>query len=74
MQTGSAQIVPVEVKSARNVTAKSLKTLVRKGGSPFAYRLSGNDFGRSTIPETDCELRSLPLYASFCIDGGFVGR
>ena len=74
LQTGSLQVVPVEVKSSRNVTAKSLRTLVQKGRAPFAYRLSGNDFARSTVSGSDCELRSLPLYAAFCLGEGFVGK
>lgn len=65
-QTSRAEVIPVEVKSARNVAAKSLRRVVREGHSPYALRLSENDFGRS-FDEDGHELRSVPLYAAFCI-------
>jgi predicted AAA+ superfamily ATPase len=65
-QNDHAEVVPVEVKSARNVRAKSLQRLMAEGGSPYAIRLSEQNFSRSTN-ETGTELRSLPLYAAFTI-------
>lgn len=65
-QNDHAEVVPVEVKSARNVRAKSLQRLMAEGGSPYAIRLSEQNFSRSTN-ETGTELRSLPLYAAFAI-------
>ena len=65
-QTRQAQVIPVEVKSARNVGAKSLRRLMREGRSSFAIKLSENEFGRSVDKEGN-ELRSLPLYSAFCI-------
>ncbi|OZG61816.1 ATPase [Bifidobacterium lemurum] len=56
-----------EVKSARNVTAKSLARFVREGRSPVAYRLSERDFGVDVVSGTDAPLHSLPLYAAFAI-------
>lgn len=61
-----ARIVPVEVKSGRNVQAKSLSRLIAEGRSPVAYLLSERDFSRSPHGES-CEIRNLPLYAAFCI-------
>lgn len=61
------RVVPVEVKSSRNVRSKSLRLLVERGCSPFACRLSENNFGVSILPDTDCALKSLPIYAAFCI-------
>ena len=66
-QNGAAQAIPVEVKSARNVTAKSLAKFVKEGNSPHAYRLSERNFGLDTVADTNVPLRSLPLYATFAI-------
>ncbi|MDO4807755.1 MAG: AAA family ATPase [Coriobacteriales bacterium] len=67
-QTNRAQIVPVEVKSGRNVRAKSLAKLVREGRSTVAYRLSEQNFSRSVVQGTDCTLAGLPLYAAYTLD------
>ena len=66
-QNKRAQVIPVEVKSARNVKAKSLRKFVQGGCSEVAYRLSENNFGCEPIEETDAVLKSLPLYAAYCI-------
>lgn len=68
-QTRKAQVIPVEVKSGRNVGAKSLARLMEEGSSPYAIRLSEREFGRSK-DEKGKELRSVPLYAAFCIGEG----
>ena len=61
------RVVPVEVKSSRNVRAKSLNMLIERGRSPLACRLSENNFGVTPLPGAACALKSLPLYAAFCI-------
>ena len=66
-QTGRAEVVPVEVKSGRNVRARSLRKLVEDGRAPRAYRLSEQNFSGSTIEGTDCMLAGLPLYAAFTL-------
>ncbi len=66
-QNSAAQAIPIEVKSTRNVTAKSLAKFVREGHSPYAYRLSERNFGLDTVADTNVPLRSLPLYAAFAI-------
>jgi predicted AAA+ superfamily ATPase len=66
-QNRAAQIIPVEVKSARNVTATSLRRFVQTGHSPKAYRLSERDFGIDRVAGTEVPLISLPLYAAFTI-------
>lgn len=66
-QNERAQIIPVEVKSARNVTARSLRRFVAAGAAPRAYRLSERDFGVDVVAGTDVPLVSLPLYAAFTI-------
>lgn len=62
-------VIPVEVKSGRNVTVKSLKRFVQTGRSPKAYRLSERDFGSDFVAGTEIPLISLPLYAAFTING-----
>ena len=66
-QTGRAEVVPVEVKSGRNVRARSLKRLIEEGRSPRAYRLSEQNFSESVIEGTGCTLAGLPLYAAFTL-------
>ena len=65
-QTRQGAVVPVEVKSARNVSAKSLRRLMGECAAPYAVRVSEKDFGRAEDADGR-ELRSLPLYAAFCI-------
>ena len=66
-QTKRAEVIPVEVKSARNVSAKTFSRFMRESHAPFGVRLSENEFGRMKL-ENGAELRSLPLYAAFCMD------
>lgn len=65
-QTDHAEVIPIEVKSARNVSAKSLRSFMAQGLSPYAIRLSEREFG-STELEGGALLKSLPLYAAFTI-------
>lgn len=67
LQTRNAEVIPIEVRSARNVSAKSLRRLMRAGRAPYAIRLSEREFGK-TVDEEGCELRGIPLYATFCIE------
>lgn len=66
-QNSEARVVPVEVKSARNVKAKTLAAFMRAAKPRTAYRLSENDFGIQPVEGTDARLMSMPLYAAFCI-------
>jgi len=70
LQDDAARTVPVEVKSSRNVRARTLATFMQKGCSPYAVLFSENDFGRGEIGGR--ELRELPLYAAFCLKDGLV--
>lgn len=65
-QDEHARVIPVEVKSARNVRARSLKKLMVQGQSPYAIRLSEQNFALSQN-EDGAVLKSLPLYAAFGI-------
>ena len=71
LQTDRMEVVPVEVKSARNVRARTLASFMERTGSPCAYLLSESDFSRGAV-ESGGELRRLPLYAAHCIGRGYV--
>ena len=66
-QNTKGEIVPVEVKSGRNVKAASMKKLIREAGIPTAYRLSEHNFSSFTLEGTNCKIKEMPLYAAFCI-------
>jgi len=55
------KIIPIEVKSADNVMAKSLTTYIGSYGPSYAIKLSAKNFG------SEGNKRSVPLYAAFCI-------
>ena len=55
------QIVPVEVKSADNTKAKSLKVYMDAYKPAYAIKLSAKNFGFEDNKKT------VPLYAAFCI-------
>lgn len=66
-QNTKGEIVPVEVKSGRNVKAAGLKKFIREADIPAAYRLSGNNFSSFMLEGTNCKIKEMPLYAAFCI-------
>ncbi len=55
------EILPIEVKSAENTHAKSLKVFMEMHHCTHAIKLSTRNFG------SDSGKKSLPLYAAFCI-------
>ena len=61
LQDGMA-VLPVEVKKGRKVDAISLNNFKKTYKCPFAYRISGKNFGFSN------EIKAVPLYAVFCIE------
>ena len=63
LQDGLGQIVPIEVKSGKNVSATSLKRYQEKSGAPTAVRIYEKDFGQ------EGGILSVPLYAAFCLSG-----
>lgn len=70
LQNDKMQVVPVEVKSGRNVNAKTLKTFVRQTQCPCAVVLSERNF---SLGESEgVVVRNLPLYAAFCIESDFL--
>lgn len=55
------QIIPIEVKSADNTKAKSLKVYMETYQPSYAIKLSMKNFGFEDGKKT------VPLYAAFCI-------
>ena len=55
------RLIPVEVKSADNTKAKSLKVYMETYGPDYAIRLSAKNFGYEDGKKL------VPLYAAFCI-------
>jgi hypothetical protein len=64
-QTPMAQVVPVEVKSGRNVSARSMQAFMEESCAPRAIRLSRENFSRTD--KGSWSLDALPLYAAFAI-------
>lgn len=54
-------IIPIEVKAAEHVRAKSLKQYIKKYNPPYAIRVSAKNFGFEN------GIKSVPLYATFLI-------
>lgn len=55
------QIIPIEVKAADNVKAKSLKVYMEQYKPAYAIKITGKNFGFEN------NQKSIPLYAAFCI-------
>ena len=58
----NGDIIPVEVKSGRRVTSKSLNEYIKKYDPKYAIRISSKNFGLEN------NIKSVPLYAVFCIN------
>lgn len=69
LQTDRAEVVPVEVKSAHNVRARTLSMFMEKVAPPYAVIFSENDFSREAAA-SGTEVRYLPLYAAHCVGRG----
>lgn len=61
IQDEEGNIIPIEVKAADNVRAKSLNQFIKKYEPPYAIRISGQNYGFEN------GIKSVPLYATFCI-------
>ena len=55
------KVIPIEVKAADNVMAKSLKTYMDTYKPDYAIKLSTKNFGYNN------NIKTIPLYATFCI-------
>lgn len=58
----NGDIIPIEVKSGRRVTSKSLNEYIKKYNPKYAIRISSKNFGLEN------NIKSVPLYAVFCIN------
>lgn len=54
-------IIPVEVKANKNIKSKSLNIYIEKFKPKYSIRISNKNFGFEN------EIKSVPLYATFCI-------
>lgn len=55
------KIIPVEVKSADNTRSKSLETYIKKYNPEYSIKISSKNFGFEN------SIKSIPLYATFCL-------
>lgn len=58
----NGNIIPVEVKSGRRNTSKSLNEYIKKYNPKYSIRISSKNFGMEN------NIKSVPLYAVFCIN------
>ena len=58
----NGDIIPIEVKSGRRVTSKSLNEYIKKYDPKYAIMISSKNFGLEN------NIKSVPLYAVFCIN------
>lgn len=61
IQDKEGNIIPVEVKSAEHVRATSLNNYIKRYSPKYSIRVSGKNFGFEN------GIKSVPLYAVFCI-------
>lgn len=66
VQTRGGEVVPIEVKSGDNVRSRSLQVYAEKSNAPVAIRISKKNIG------IENGIFSVPLYAVFCLDDGFL--
>lgn len=60
----NGDIIPIEVKSGRRTTSKSLNEYIKKYNPKFSIRISEKNFGFEN------NIKSVPLYAVFCLTDG----
>jgi len=61
IQNHKGEVIPIEVKSSEHVRSKSLQQFVTRYKPPLSIRVSEKNFGFEN------RIKSVPLYASFCI-------
>jgi predicted AAA+ superfamily ATPase len=62
IQTKAGECIPVEVKSSENVRSKSLQQFIIKYHPAYSIRISTKNFGFEN------GIKSVPLYACFCVN------
>ena len=61
IQNQKGDIIPIEVKAAENIRARSLNVFIKKYSPPYAIRISGKNFGFEN------GIQSVPFYATFLL-------
>ena len=61
IQKQNGSVIPIEVKSSTHVRSKSLQQYVKLFNPEYSIRISSKNFGFENI------IKSVPLYAVFCI-------
>ena len=56
------EIIPVEVKSAENTKAKSLKVYIERYNPKYSIKISAKNFGFAN------NIKSIPLYAAYLLN------
>lgn len=62
IQNQSGEVIPIEVKSSENVRSKSLQQFITRYNPATSLRISAKNFGFEN------NIKSVPLYAAFCIE------
>lgn len=62
LQSDKGLIIPLEVKTSDNVKSRSLNNYIKEYSPSYAIRVSSKNFGFKN------GIKSVPLYAVFCID------
>ena len=62
LQSDKGLIIPVEVKSGEHTKSRSLNNYIQEYNPKYAIRISGKNFGFKN------NIKSVPLYAAFCIN------
>lgn len=61
IQNQAGEVIPIEVKSSDNVRSKSLQLFISRYHPIWSLRISAKNFGFEN------NIKSIPLYAAFCI-------
>lgn len=67
IQTDKGNIIPVEVKTSNHVKSRSLTNYINEYNPKYAIRISSKNFGFKN------NIKSVPLYAVFCINNLDIG-
>lgn len=62
LQSEKGVIIPLEVKTSNHTKSRSLNNYIKEFNPKYSIRLSTKNFG------FDNNIKSVPLYATFCID------
>lgn len=66
LQDDCGRVIPVEVKSDRNIKARMLTKFMERSSAPYGVVLSTRDFSRTDEGGGE-KIRHVPLYAAHCL-------